>query len=161
MSEMGERLKQARIAAGHISARSAALKFGWTPSTYGAHENGQAADSVRQHASWWVRPEMMMKTLSTAVALVMSAGAALAQPAGSPDDIDALCVRVAMKSLGPQASKVSDVKVSREAPTGYDHDNLPGFLRYMSIETTIGSFKSKQNFRCSFNYGVTSAVPDT
>ena len=41
MSEMGERLKQARIAAGHISARSAALKFGWTPSTYGAHENGQ------------------------------------------------------------------------------------------------------------------------
>lgn len=66
-----------------------------------------------------------------------------------------------MKSLGPQANKVSDVKVSREAPAGYNHANFPGFLRYLSIEVTIGSFKSKQNYRCSFNYGATSAVPDT
>ncbi len=104
---------------------------------------------------------MAIKTVSAAVLLAMTAGAALAQPAGSPDDIDALCVRTAMKFMGPQANKVSDVKVSREAPAGYDHNNMPGFLRYLSIETTIGSFKSKQNYRCSFNYGVTSAVPDT
>lgn len=41
MESMGERLRQARIKAGFGSARSAALKFGWTPSTYAAHENGQ------------------------------------------------------------------------------------------------------------------------
>lgn len=38
---MGDRLREARIAAGFKSARSAALQFGWGPSTYGAHENGQ------------------------------------------------------------------------------------------------------------------------
>jgi transcriptional regulator with XRE-family HTH domain len=41
MSEMSERLKEARTKAGYASARSAALKFGWPVSTYGAHENGQ------------------------------------------------------------------------------------------------------------------------
>jgi len=95
------------------------------------------------------------------VALPTLAGPANAQPAGSPDDIDALCVRAAMKFLGPQASRVSDIKVAREAPPSYDHQSFPGFLRYLSIETTIGSFKTKQNFRCGHNYGVTSAVPDT
>jgi phage repressor protein C with HTH and peptisase S24 domain len=39
--DMSERLKSARISAGFSSARSAAVKFGWTPSTYAAHENGQ------------------------------------------------------------------------------------------------------------------------
>jgi phage repressor protein C with HTH and peptisase S24 domain len=39
--DMGERLRSARISAGFNSARSAAIKFGWTPSTYAAHENGQ------------------------------------------------------------------------------------------------------------------------
>ncbi|MDO6485814.1 helix-turn-helix transcriptional regulator [Shimia thalassica] len=34
------RLKEARIAAGFRSAREAADSFGWTGSTYAAHENG-------------------------------------------------------------------------------------------------------------------------
>ncbi|WP_331326497.1 LexA family transcriptional regulator [Methylobacterium fujisawaense] len=38
---MNERLRQARKAAGFSSARSAALRFKWGESTYGAHENGQ------------------------------------------------------------------------------------------------------------------------
>jgi phage repressor protein C with HTH and peptisase S24 domain len=42
MSEAGERLKRARESAGFKSARSAALRFGWTPSTYASHENGQS-----------------------------------------------------------------------------------------------------------------------
>ena len=29
------------MAAGYRSARSAAIKFGWSPSTYASHENGQ------------------------------------------------------------------------------------------------------------------------
>ncbi len=41
MSDMSDRLKEARAKAGYASARSAALKFGWPVSTYGAHENGQ------------------------------------------------------------------------------------------------------------------------
>lgn len=41
MSERGSRLRQARRDAGFSSARSAAMRFGWRPSTYGAHENGQ------------------------------------------------------------------------------------------------------------------------
>jgi hypothetical protein len=35
------RLRQARTQAGFNSARSAAIRFGWKPSTYGSHENGQ------------------------------------------------------------------------------------------------------------------------
>lgn len=38
---MGQRLKSARIAVGIESARAAAKRFGWTLSTYAAHENGQ------------------------------------------------------------------------------------------------------------------------
>lgn len=41
MESMGKRLRAARSAAGFKSARSAAIRFGWSPSTYGAHENGQ------------------------------------------------------------------------------------------------------------------------
>src|SRR5229473_3206567 len=41
MGESNDRLKQARKSAGHKSARSAALKFKWAPSTYSSHENGQ------------------------------------------------------------------------------------------------------------------------
>jgi phage repressor protein C with HTH and peptisase S24 domain len=40
-STMGERLREARRAAGFTSARSAAIKHGWGVSTYAAHENGQ------------------------------------------------------------------------------------------------------------------------
>jgi hypothetical protein len=41
--ESSARLKKAREAAGYQSARQAALKNGWTPSTYASHENGQTA----------------------------------------------------------------------------------------------------------------------
>lgn len=41
MDTMHSRLRQARLRAGFPSARSAAQRFGWSPSTYGAHENGQ------------------------------------------------------------------------------------------------------------------------
>lgn len=41
MKTMGDRLREARIAAGFGSARAAATRHGWTISTYSAHENGQ------------------------------------------------------------------------------------------------------------------------
>jgi phage repressor protein C with HTH and peptisase S24 domain len=41
MKSMGDRLKDARQAAGYTSARGAATKHGWTVSTYSGHENGQ------------------------------------------------------------------------------------------------------------------------
>ncbi|MGO4171592.1 XRE family transcriptional regulator [Bosea sp. TAF32] len=41
MEEMGSRLRKARERAGFKSARSAAIRHGWTVSTYNAHENGQ------------------------------------------------------------------------------------------------------------------------
>lgn len=41
MSEKGNRLRQARVGAGFSKARQAAERFGWKPSTYAAHENGQ------------------------------------------------------------------------------------------------------------------------
>jgi len=41
MSEMSERLRSARIAAGFSSAADAARALGLRPSTYSAHENGQ------------------------------------------------------------------------------------------------------------------------
>ena len=41
MSDRPSRLRQARLNAGFKSARSAAVRFGWRPSTYTAHENGQ------------------------------------------------------------------------------------------------------------------------
>lgn len=40
-SAKADRLRAARIAAGYPSARQAAMRNGWTPSTYAAHENGQ------------------------------------------------------------------------------------------------------------------------
>lgn len=50
MSESGERLKQARLAAGFDSARSAALHHRWTESTYASHENGQATEVPKRAA---------------------------------------------------------------------------------------------------------------
>lgn len=44
MSNQNERLRQARISAGFKSARAAANRFGWTPSTYASHENGQTSN---------------------------------------------------------------------------------------------------------------------
>lgn len=54
-SESGERLRQARVNAGFKSARSAAMHFGWTTSTYAAHENGQVPrvpiDDAKRYAT--------------------------------------------------------------------------------------------------------------
>lgn len=41
MGDSNDRLREARIKAGFKSARSAAIRFGWTPSTYSSHENAQ------------------------------------------------------------------------------------------------------------------------
>lgn len=41
MSEMSDRLREARIASGHPTASGAAKAHGWAVSTYIAHENGQ------------------------------------------------------------------------------------------------------------------------
>lgn len=41
MGESNDRLKSARARAGFKSARAAALRYGWTVSTYASHENGQ------------------------------------------------------------------------------------------------------------------------
>jgi len=41
MDETNTRLRQARQAAGFKSARAAAIRYNWTPSTYASHENGQ------------------------------------------------------------------------------------------------------------------------
>lgn len=41
MDESNNRLREARKGAGFKSARAAAIRFGWTPSTYASHENGQ------------------------------------------------------------------------------------------------------------------------
>lgn len=51
MSETGDRLRQARRRAGFKSARAAAMKFGWSPSTYASHENGQT-DPVPSDAAF-------------------------------------------------------------------------------------------------------------
>jgi phage repressor protein C with HTH and peptisase S24 domain len=48
LASRGDRLKAARERAGFESARSAALAFGWTVSTYGAHENGRNDFSEEQ-----------------------------------------------------------------------------------------------------------------
>jgi phage repressor protein C with HTH and peptisase S24 domain len=47
MTDSNERLRQARERAGFPSARSAALRFGWIPSTYASHENGQTPVPVK------------------------------------------------------------------------------------------------------------------
>lgn len=41
MGDSNDRLRKAREKAGFKSARQAALRFHWTPSTYASHENGQ------------------------------------------------------------------------------------------------------------------------
>src|ERR1700674_2597014 len=41
LADSNARLRQARQDAAFPSARSAALRFGWTVSTYASHENGQ------------------------------------------------------------------------------------------------------------------------
>lgn len=55
MGDSSERLKQARMRAGFKSARAAALKFGWTPSTYASHENGQTPEVPRDAAIVYAR----------------------------------------------------------------------------------------------------------
>ncbi|WP_276200603.1 S24 family peptidase [Chelatococcus sp. XZ-Ab1] len=65
--EMGDRLRRARIEAGFSSAMGAAKRFGWSPSTYAAHENGQNrfdekaarkyAEAFKTSAAWLLTGE--------------------------------------------------------------------------------------------------------
>lgn len=53
MGDSNDRLKKAREAARFDSARSAAIYFGWKPSTYASHENGQTpvpAEAAKKYA---------------------------------------------------------------------------------------------------------------
>lgn len=61
---MSERLRQARIASGKDTASEAARYFGWTKSTYIAHENGQNEFDTEQAAiygkAFKVAPEWLL-----------------------------------------------------------------------------------------------------
>src|SRR6266576_4459 len=53
MDESNTRLREARKKAGFKSARAAALRFRWVPSTYASHENGQTPvpkEDAREYA---------------------------------------------------------------------------------------------------------------
>lgn len=50
MGDSSDRLKKARENAGFKSARAAALRHNWTPSTYASHENGQIPEVPRDAA---------------------------------------------------------------------------------------------------------------
>lgn len=58
-----QRLRQARIAAGHDSAAAAAEAFGWNRNTYASNENGNAPFSYRKAkdyaVAFGVRPEWL------------------------------------------------------------------------------------------------------
>lgn len=78
MSTMHQRLKQARRKAGYKTATAAIEQFGWSNSTYRAHENGQNnykikdaklyADAYRVSASWLLVGENAEKQKKTKVA---------------------------------------------------------------------------------------------
>lgn len=55
MGDQHDRLKQARAQAGFNSARGAAIRHGWVPSTYASHENGQAKNIPREDAVKYAR----------------------------------------------------------------------------------------------------------
>lgn len=55
MGAINDRLRQARIEAGFKSAAEAAKRFGWTPSTYSSHENGQTPDIKPDKAREYAR----------------------------------------------------------------------------------------------------------
>lgn len=61
---MHERLRRARLLAGFDTARAAIERFGWKPSTYRAHENGQnkfrASDSAVYARSYKVSPSWLL-----------------------------------------------------------------------------------------------------
>lgn len=80
--------------------------------------------------------------------------------AQTAEQLDGYCVQTALKRMGPEANRVTDVKVSRAAPAGYDHALKPGFIRYLNFEITIGTFKTIRPYRCAINFGTLSSVPD-
>lgn len=55
MGEAGDRLKAARRRAKISSARQAAIRFGWTYSTYASHENGQTPEIPLEDAKKYAR----------------------------------------------------------------------------------------------------------
>ncbi len=64
MENMSDRLRQARIGAGIDTASEASRQFGWTKSTYIAHENGQNDFDTEQAAiygkAFKVAPEWLL-----------------------------------------------------------------------------------------------------
>ena len=48
MNERSDRLRQARLDAGHETAAAAAEAFGWNRNTYASNENGNAPFSYRK-----------------------------------------------------------------------------------------------------------------
>lgn len=99
MGEPHERLRAARKAAGFKSARAAALRYHWTPSTYASHENGQTplpVDAASRYArafkvspAWLLTGEGEMGKHSATLAGQVGAGAEIVPvPDDEPIDRD-------------------------------------------------------------------------
>lgn len=97
METMGTRLRRAREKARFPSAMAAAKRFGWPPSTYAAHENGQngfpveAAErygrAFKVSAGWLLSGEgEMSKTNIVVVAGLIGAGGTISTSAESLGD---------------------------------------------------------------------------
>lgn len=115
------RLRQARIQAGFKSARSAAIRFGWKPSTYASHENGQTpvpheaaiayAKAFKTSHVWLLTGERPGDDVVQLTATIAKSGTAVALleprdapwiwlPFGIPED--AAVVRVTDQSFSPR-----------------------------------------------------------
>jgi phage repressor protein C with HTH and peptisase S24 domain len=86
MGESNERLRSAREKAGFKSARAAALRYGWTVSTYASHENGQTpvpqkaaetyAPKFRTTAAWILTGEgsLAAKNIARVMGMIGAGG---------------------------------------------------------------------------------------
>lgn len=125
MGDSNDRLREARIKAGFKSARSAALRHGWVPSTYSSHENGQTAvpkdDAETYSRAFGVAPEWILynrggskaarreKPAQVDLIGFVSAGRTSFAPAGKLGRVDApdgsgpstVAVEIRGDSLGP------------------------------------------------------------
>ncbi|MGP0092301.1 MAG: hypothetical protein ACLPKB_20425 [Xanthobacteraceae bacterium] len=92
-ADTNSRLRQARQRAGFTSARSAALRFGWIPSTYASHENGQTpvptrlaptyARAFKVSAAWLLTGEGPRESRTTIMVLGFIGAGAEITPAES------------------------------------------------------------------------------
>lgn len=86
MGESNERLRSAREKSGFKSARAAALRYGWTVSTYASHENGQTpvpqkaaetyAPKFRTTAAWILTGEgsLTAKNIARVMGMIGAGG---------------------------------------------------------------------------------------